>query len=101
MEAEVACAVWRTRLLKICLKYRRQPQMAVISCMSLAEAVALFRRLGVNFDTVSKRDFSTSYFALARRYHPDHNPRGTELMANINAARTAILHSYREQRLDG
>jgi curved DNA-binding protein CbpA len=74
--------------------------MAVISCMSLAEAVALFRRLGVNVDTVSKRDFSTSYFALARRCHPDHNRRGAELMANINAARTAILNSYRGRRLD-
>jgi curved DNA-binding protein CbpA len=64
--------------------------------MSLAEALALFRRLGVNVDTVSQRDFSTSYLALAKRYHPDRNPRGAELMANINAARTAILNSYRD-----
>jgi hypothetical protein len=28
---------------------------------------------------------------------PDRNPRGAELMANINAARTAILNSYRNQ----
>jgi curved DNA-binding protein CbpA len=68
--------------------------------MSFAEALALFRRLGVNADTVSQRDFSTGYLALAKRYHPDRNPRGAELMANINAARTAILNCYRGQRLD-
>jgi curved DNA-binding protein CbpA len=68
--------------------------------MSLAEALALFRRLGVNVDTMSQRDFSMSYFTLAKRYHPDRNPRGAELMANINAARTAILNSYCGQRLD-
>jgi curved DNA-binding protein CbpA len=44
---------------------------------------------------VSKRDFSVSYFALAKRYHPDRNPQGAELMVNINAARAAILDSYR------
>ena len=63
--------------------------------MSLAEAFALFRRLGVNVETLNQRDFSISYFALAKRYHPDRNPRGAELMANINAARTTILNSYR------
>jgi curved DNA-binding protein CbpA len=63
--------------------------------MSLAEAFALFRRLGVNVETMSQGDFSISYFALAKRYHPDRNPRGAELMANINAARTTILNSYR------
>ena len=63
--------------------------------MSLAEAFALFRRLGVDVETVSQRDFSISYFALAKRYHPDRNPQGAELMANINAARAAILNCYR------
>ena len=63
--------------------------------MSLAEAFALFRRLGVNVETMNQRDLSISYFALAKRYHPDSNPRGAELMANINAARAAILNSYR------
>ena len=63
--------------------------------MSLAEAFALFRRLGVNAETMNQREFSVSYFALAKRYHPDRNPQGAELMANINAARTAILDSYR------
>ena len=64
--------------------------------MSFAEALALFRRLGVNVETMSQGDFSISYFALAKRYHPDRNPRGAELMANINAARTTILNCYRK-----
>jgi curved DNA-binding protein CbpA len=64
--------------------------------MLLAEALALFRRLGVNVETMSRRDFSMSYFALAKRYHPDRNPRGAELMAQINAARATILGSYRQ-----
>ena len=63
--------------------------------MSLAEAFALFRRLGVNVETMNPRDFSISYFTLAKRYHPDRNPNGAELMANINVARSAILNSYR------
>jgi curved DNA-binding protein CbpA len=67
--------------------------------MSLAEALALFRRLGVNVETMSQGDFSISYFALAKRYHPDRNPRGAELMANINAARAAILNSPEDQPL--
>jgi curved DNA-binding protein CbpA len=62
---------------------------------SLAEAFALFSQLGVNVETMNQRDFSITYFALAKRYHPDRNPYGAELMANINEARTAILNSYR------
>jgi hypothetical protein len=68
--------------------------------MPLADALALFRRLGVDVDTMSRRDFSISYFALAKRYQPDRHPRGAELMANINVARTAILTSYRNQLSD-
>ena len=64
--------------------------------MSLAEAFALFRRLGVNVETMNQRDFSIIYFSLAKRYHPDRNPLGAELMANINAARAAILNWYRQ-----
>ena len=63
--------------------------------MSLAEAFALFRRLGVNVETMNPRDLSISYFALAKRYHPDRNPQGAELMLAINSARAAILDSYR------
>ena len=64
--------------------------------MSFADALALFRRLGVNVENMSQRDFRIRYFALAKRYHPDRNPKDAELMANINAARTAILNSYRK-----
>ena len=42
--------------------------------MSLAEAFALFRRLGVNVETMNQRDFSISYFALAKRYIPIATP---------------------------
>jgi len=64
--------------------------------MSLAEAFSLFRRLGVNVETMAQRDFSISYFALAKRYHPDRNPHSAELMANINAARATIVNCYRK-----
>ena len=67
--------------------------------MLLAEAFALFRRLGVNVESMNQRAFSISYFVLAKRYHPDRNPHGAELMAHINAARTAILNSYRSSAL--
>ena len=62
--------------------------------MLLAEALALFRRLGVDVGTMSSRDFSLAYIALAKRYHPDRNPHAAELMANINAARAIIVNSY-------
>jgi curved DNA-binding protein CbpA len=63
--------------------------------MALPEALTLFRRLGVHVETMTRGDFRISYLALAKRYHPDRNPGAAELMANINAARTAILNSYR------
>jgi curved DNA-binding protein CbpA len=63
--------------------------------MTLQDALALFRRLGVPPEVLSRSEFSMAYFRLARRYHPDVNPAALELMANINAARTAILRSYR------
>jgi curved DNA-binding protein CbpA len=44
---------------------------------------------------MSQRDFRIIYFSLAKRYHPDRNRGGAELMAEINAARAAILNSYR------
>ena len=55
----------------------------------------LFSRLGIDVRSMSRREFTMRYFALARRYHPDCNPATPELMANINAARTTILNSYR------
>ena len=62
--------------------------------MPVNEARTLFRRLGAHVETMSQGDFRVSYFALAKRYHPDRNPGTAELMANINAARAAILKSY-------
>ena len=64
--------------------------------MSLKEALTLFRRLGIHVEGMSQGDFRISYFALAKRYHPDRNPGTAELMANINAAKTAILSTYRK-----
>lgn len=67
--------------------------------MPLADALTLFRRLGVHVETMTPGDFRISYFALAKRYHPDHNLGAAELMANINAARTAILIAHRNELL--
>ena len=64
--------------------------------MPLSEALALFRRLGVHVEAMSPSDFTLAYFALAKRYHPDRNPNGHDMMANINAARATLLKSYRE-----
>ena len=65
--------------------------------MQLEDAFSLFHRLGVDVRSISARDFTTAYFALAKRYHPDRgNQRTHDLMANINAARTTILQSYRK-----
>jgi DnaJ-class molecular chaperone len=63
--------------------------------MTLQDAFDLFRRFGIHPEMLSRSEFSAAYFGLARRYHPDLNPAAHELMANINAARTAILQSYR------
>jgi DnaJ-class molecular chaperone len=63
----------------------------------LDEAFSLFHRFGVDVRSISAKDFTAAYFALAKRYHPDSGNQQThDLMANINAARTAILHSYRK-----
>lgn len=60
--------------------------------MLLEDAFTLFKRLGVDVRSISAREFTAAYFALAKRYHPDcGNQQNHELMANINAARTAIL----------
>ena len=59
--------------------------------MTLEEALLLFRRLGIDPGSVSDKEFSAAYYRLAKRYHPDLNPRTAELMAHINAARNAIL----------
>jgi DnaJ-class molecular chaperone len=64
--------------------------------MSLQEAFLLFRRLGVDVCSLTPHDFTTAYFQLAKRYHPDiGGPQTARLMANINVARATILQSYR------
>lgn len=63
--------------------------------MTLQDAFVLFRRLGVDPQALSRSEFSAAYHRLARRYHPDLNAKGYELMANINAARSLIMRSHR------
>ena len=64
--------------------------------MLLDDAFSLFHRFGVDVRSISARDFTAAYFALAKRYHPDRNKKTQDLMANLNAARTTILQSYRK-----
>jgi curved DNA-binding protein CbpA len=59
------------------------------------DAVALFQRLGIDVRSISAKEFTAAYFVLAKRYHPDRGKQTNELMANINAARTAILKCRR------
>ena len=63
--------------------------------MTLQEALALYRRLGVSVESISRAEFNAAYIRLAKRYHPDANPGREELMANLNSARRTILQSYR------
>ena len=66
--------------------------------MTLEEALVLFRRLGIDPGSISDKEFSAAYYRLAKRYHPDLNPRTAALMAHINAARSAILKSTSNRR---
>ena len=66
--------------------------------MTLDESLSLYRRLGIDVRSLSRKEFSATYFDLARRFHPDRNPSTHELMANINAARATILSSLRIDR---
>jgi len=59
--------------------------------LHLDDATTLFRRLGVDVQSLSAEDFKLAYYRLARRYHPDLYRNGHELMANINTARVVIL----------
>jgi len=59
--------------------------------VDLDDAIVLFRKLGIDARSLSGTDFKLAYYRLARRYHPDVNRAGHELMANLNAARAAIL----------
>ncbi len=59
--------------------------------MILQDALLLFRRLGVDAQSLSESEFNEAYLDLAKRYHPDiGNQKTHNLMANINAARTVI-----------
>jgi DnaJ-class molecular chaperone len=51
----------------------------------------------MHVERLSPAAFSAAYFGLARRYHPDVSPSTEELMANINAARSVIVRSYRPE----
>jgi DnaJ-class molecular chaperone len=63
--------------------------------LNLQDALLLFRRLGVDVQSLSPREFTAAYFCLAKRFHPDIGNQSTHgLMANINAARTTILQDY-------
>ena len=71
-------------------------ELAIGQELLLDEAITLFKRLGIDVRSISAKEFTSSYFALAKRYHPDRgNQKTHELMANINAARTAILKTRR------
>jgi DnaJ-class molecular chaperone len=64
--------------------------------MTVQAALVLFRRLGVDPGSVSQEEFRAAYYRLAKRYHPDINPHTADRMANINAARSAIWKSWRQ-----
>jgi hypothetical protein len=58
--------------------------------LNLEDAVELFRRLGVDVQSLAPHEFTRAYFRLTKH----------ELMVHINAAPTAILeaHSFDEGR---
>lgn len=52
--------------------------------MTPEDALMIFKRLGANVQYLSSRlEFDLAYYRLARRYHPDLNPRGHEVMATL------------------
>jgi DnaJ-class molecular chaperone len=80
------------------VSFRRRGTSPGGTQLHLDHATTLFRRLGVDVQWLSAEDFKLSYYRLARRYHPDLNRNGHELMANINAARAAILKARQFDR---
>ncbi len=58
--------------------------------MTMQDALRLFRRPGVSVEFISRADFNPAYKHLARRFHPDVNPKGHDLMANLNEARGTL-----------
>jgi hypothetical protein len=64
--------------------------------MQLEDALRLFNRLGIQVPELTPLEFKAAYYQLAWRYHSEQSSgHGQELMANINAARSTILKSYR------
>jgi hypothetical protein len=80
--------------------YQLLPQQAngvMEARLTLHDAFVLFSRLGVDVQSISPKEFTIEYHRLARRYHPDQGNQYThDLMANLNAAKTTILQSYRQ-----
>jgi DnaJ-class molecular chaperone len=67
--------------------------------LHLTDAILLFRRFGVDVHSLAAHEFTLAYFRLAKKYHPDRGNRDShELMARINAARTAILKAHQLRR---
>src|SRR5216684_2442613 len=63
--------------------------------MNLQDSFRLFSRFGIDVPALSRQEFTTAYFELAKRYHPDIGNQPThDLMANINAARANVLRAY-------
>jgi|HubBroStandDraft_3_1064219.scaffolds.fasta_scaffold297456_1 hypothetical protein len=53
----------------------------------------------VDVHSLAAHEFTLAYFRLAKKYHPDRGNRDShELMARINAARTAILKDWQLRR---
>jgi hypothetical protein len=85
-----------TRALCACMKTRgcRVPGLWR-NGLHLENAIMLFRRLGVDVQLLTAHEFTRAYFQLAKRYHPDRGyPNAHELMAHINAARSAIMKAH-------
>ena len=53
----------------------------------------------IALSSLAAHEFTLAYFRLAKKYHPDRGNRDShELMARINAARTAILKAHQLRR---
>jgi len=53
----------------------------------------------IDVHSLAAHEFTLAYFRLAKKYHPDRGNRDShELMARINAARTAILKAHQLRR---
>lgn len=55
--------------------------------MKIADAIAI---LGLTGQKINEETVSAAYKAAAKKYHPDTNPAGLEMMKMVNAARDAL-----------